>query len=108
MSSGRAFMDLCLDGKAALDDIDDFIDRWHESPEDTELHDYLGMTQEEYSLWLRVPDALSCIIKARRDAMPLADVIVSECDELLRTSQTNDTSKIARLQKWLKAKGELI
>jgi hypothetical protein len=58
MSRGRAFIDLCPDGKVDFDDIDDFIDRWHETPRGAELHDYLGMTQEEYSLWLRVPDAL--------------------------------------------------
>jgi hypothetical protein len=35
-------------------------------------------------------------------------VVVNECHDLRRTPQTNDKGKIARLQKWLKAKGELI
>ena len=108
MSSRHAFIDLCLEGKVPLDDIDDFIDRWHEAPEGFELHDYLGLTQEEYSLWLRVPDALAYIIKARHEAKPLTDVVVSSCRDLRLAAQTNDKSKIARLQKWLKTKGELI
>ena len=108
MSSRRTFIDLCLEGKVPLDDVDDFVDRWHEDPEGFELHDYLGMTQEEYSLWLRVPDALPYIIKARREARPLADVVARGCRELGSELQTSKKSKIARLQEWLKAKGELI
>jgi hypothetical protein len=98
MSSRRAFIDLCVEGKIPPADIDDFIDQWHETPEGIELHDYLGMTQEEYSLWLRVPDALPYIIKARHEAKPLADVVS------WLASQNKDKSQVARLQKWLKAK----
>ena len=108
MSSRRAFIDLCLEGKVPLDDVDDFVDRWHETPEGFELHDYLGMTPEEYSLWLRVPDALPYIIKARREAKSLADVVAHGCRDLRSAVQTSEKSKIARLQEWLKAKGELI
>jgi hypothetical protein len=108
MSSRRAFIDLCLEGKVPLDDIDEFVDRWHETPEGRELHDYLGMTQEEYSLWLRVPDALPYIIKARREAKPLTDVVANGCQDLRSAVQTSENSKVARLQEWLKAKGDLI
>ena len=40
--------------KVTKDNIDDLIDQWHESdPEDkTPLHEFLGMTQEEYSKWV--------------------------------------------------------
>jgi hypothetical protein len=36
--------------------IDDFIDAWHESndSERRPLAAYLGMTEDEYSVWLRV------------------------------------------------------
>ena len=108
MSSRPAFIDLCVEGKVPLDDLDDFVDQWHEAPEGIELHDYLGMTQEEYSLWLRVPDALPCIVKARREGKSLTDVVVNECHDLRLASQSDDKSKFERLQKWLKAKGKLI
>ena len=70
MSSQPKFFDLCLAGKAATDDIDDFIDRWHAVPEDQELHDYWGMTKQEYAQWLRRPDVLPDIIKTRRQMKP--------------------------------------
>jgi hypothetical protein len=72
MSDQTTFLDLCVRGKAGPDEIDDFIDRWHEAPEGRELHEYLGMTEEEYGNWLRQPDALANIIKARQGTTPLA------------------------------------
>ena len=32
-----------------------------------ELHEFLGMSKDEYGLWLRNPDALSEIGRARRE-----------------------------------------
>lgn len=46
------FMELYLAGKVSLDDIEDFIDAWHFSDSNKELHEYLGMTMEQYSSWL--------------------------------------------------------
>jgi len=108
MSSRHAFIDLCVEGKVPLDDIDDFVDQWHEIPAGMELCDYLGMTQEEYSLWLRVPDALPYIIKARQEAKPLTDIVLKGCRDLRLASQSNGKLKFERLRKWLKAKGELL
>lgn len=108
MSSQGTFIDLCLGGKVLLDEIDDFIDQWHETPTGHELHDYLGLTKEEYSLWLRVPDALPYIVKARRENKPLKDEIVYACRDLQQTGQPCDQPMIDRLQVWLNAKGELI
>jgi hypothetical protein len=108
MSSQRAFIELCLEGKVVSDDIDGFVDRWHETPAGRELHDYLGMTPEEYSLWVRVPDALTYIIKARHEKKLLADAIVEGCQDLRPSARSDDRFKFARLQKWLKEKGEVI
>jgi hypothetical protein len=68
MSDQAKFLNLSREGKVAPDDIDDFVDRWHEAQEGQELHDYLGMTMQEYAQWVRRPDALAEIIRARRDA----------------------------------------
>lgn len=41
--------------------IDDLVHEWHTSPDDNgELHEYLGMTWEEYGLW-----AEKCILPDR-------------------------------------------
>lgn len=35
------------------DEIDDFVEKWHEDENTTqELHEYLGMSWEEYSAWV--------------------------------------------------------
>src|SRR5260221_7521576 len=108
MASQGTFLDLCIAGTLRSNEIDDFIDEWHEAPRGRELADHLGMTRDEYSLWLRVPDALAYIVKARREMTPLADAVVRSCEELRRGAPVGDESRIARLEEWLSAKGELI
>src|SRR5260370_17087807 len=70
MSDERNFLDRRVTGETGLADTDDFIDRWHAAPEDQELHDYLGMTKQEYAQWLRRPDVLPDIIRTRRHMKP--------------------------------------
>jgi hypothetical protein len=63
-----SFVELCLSGEALPDEIDEFVEHWHNHPEGS-LHDFLGMKKSEYALWVKDPDALARIIKARREAM---------------------------------------
>ncbi|HKS90125.1 MAG TPA: hypothetical protein VJR70_11845 [Stellaceae bacterium] len=106
MSDRNLFIELCVSGKAAPQDIDDFIDRWHENPEETELQEFLGITPEEYGLWLGIPDTLPYIVKARREARPLTEVVAAAFREIRRATGASDQATAARLQKWLKTKGE--
>ena len=49
------FITSCLNGEVLVEDIDDFVEAWHEGREgaNQELHEYLGMSWEEYSIWPR-------------------------------------------------------
>lgn len=68
MSSERGtFVRKCIEGEAALDDIDDWVERWHQGHDGRELHAYLGMTEAEYARWLADPTALPSIVAAQRD-----------------------------------------
>jgi hypothetical protein len=107
MSRKHPFIDLCLAGQVLLEEIGDFVDEWHSEPRGKELHEHLGMTQEEYSLWVRMPDALPYILKARRENKRLTDTIVTAYQDMRLAARSNDHSKIARLQRWLKLQGEL-
>lgn len=61
------FMTLCTNGKAELDDIDDWIERWHESGgAGGSLYDHLGMTRDEYAVWLAVPSSLPLLLQAAK------------------------------------------
>lgn len=63
------FIDLCLTGKAQATEIDDYVDRWHHAKDaDMELHEYLGMTWDEYSLWATKPSVLPDILSARKSS----------------------------------------
>lgn len=40
-----------------LNQIDDAVDAWHDGAgQGQELHEYLGMTWDEYSLWAQDPN----------------------------------------------------
>ena len=63
----RTFIERYLAREARPEEIDDYVDVWHKTPQGLELHEFLGMSKEEYGLWLRNPDALSEIARARKE-----------------------------------------
>ncbi len=52
------FMQLYRQGKATADQINDYIDEWHKSKGTETIHEFLGMTKDEYCQWLKNPDYL--------------------------------------------------
>lgn len=58
------FIDLCLKGEVLLEEIDDWVDEWHDTPQEAELHDFLGMNWDEYSSWVSMPEILPLILAA--------------------------------------------
>jgi len=67
----NSFIDACLAGDALLNDIEDYIEYWHENESDLELNEFLGMTSYEYANWLKTGDdmVLRDIIEARNIKM---------------------------------------
>lgn len=60
------FVTLCLARSATAEEIDDYIERWHMglAGQGMQLPDFLGMSPEEYALWVRDPDQLPSIIRS--------------------------------------------
>jgi hypothetical protein len=58
----------CLKGKVDLSGIDGYIDKWHAGESIKPLYEYLGMTSEEYDLWVEDQTALQNIVNAHRKA----------------------------------------
>lgn len=57
--------------------IDDDIAQWHESTECTcELHEYLGLTEEEYSLFVRNSDELENRVAVAKAGATVSDIPV--------------------------------
>lgn len=73
-SPEETFLELVLIGKAHRDDIDDFVDRWHDSEVSCSLAEFLGMSDDEYALWVERPSALDLIIQAHAAGMRLEKI----------------------------------
>ena len=96
------FFSLYGEGRVTADQINDFIAAWHDSgeAETRSLAEYLGMSDEEYSVWLMSHGALPSILAARRQQRPLAAVIDTYLADL-RSSPSPDRSAIHALSHWL-------
>lgn len=92
------FIQDCLSGDALLDEIDDYIDKWHEGDSDIPLHTYLGMSREEYAAWLKSPENLTYIVAAYKYNINYKDVIVQAATMAARSS---DASKMSEISNWL-------
>jgi hypothetical protein len=99
------FFDLYSSGQALSDDIDDFIDSWHEGADlqarSLPLHEYLGLTLDEYELWVHDPDVLPQILIARRESRPLSEVMNDYLDELPMAARADDAATVKALRAWL-------
>ncbi len=98
------FVSMCANGKLLLDDIDDFIDEWHESDSDEEIYEYLGMSQQEYRLWVHDPDILSFIVTARSQQRSIDDVL-ADIQDLPMAARADSPAKAKSLMKRLKEYG---
>jgi len=64
----KSFMDLCINNKVELTDINIYVERWHNSYEGIQsLSSYLGMTWKEYDVWIKKPKLLEFIINLRKE-----------------------------------------
>lgn len=97
------FIQQCIDGDALLEDIDDFIDAWHDGESGLGLAEYLGMTSSEYNAWIIQPDILPIIIKARRDKKDSATLINEEVYSM--AARSGDVRQSERLKAWLIKEG---
>lgn len=99
------FIEQCLNGDVLEDEIDDFIEKWHESEEiDTELHDYLGMNWDEYSVWATRPSILPFILSARKRGTTF-DVELNQ-ERLALAARADTVGEARRMEAWLKLIGK--
>lgn len=97
----ETFVAACLSGSALLDDIDDWVDEWHEAPEGLGLDDFLGFTHEEGKLWAERPESLRFIVAAHRYNTPVETILQSRDDFALAARATDSAEAMAVLG-WLR------
>jgi hypothetical protein len=102
------FIKLCLQGTVSPAKISDFIEAWNKTdPMWREpLYDYLGLEKAEYALWVRDPDTLAFIVKARHEQVPLIGIVKNDYQRLRLAGRAKNRLKMARLRNWLSEQGQ--
>jgi hypothetical protein len=106
--AGQNFIELCLTGNALIEEVDDFVDQWHEGSDKVSLRDFLGMSEPEYSLWINDPDVLPYVILSRREERAFVEVVNDNYYNSTRLAARSDQgAKIRQLKEWLERHGYL-
>lgn len=95
------FIDLCSFGEVLLEEIDDWVDEWHKSSQEQELHQYLGMDWAEYSSWITMPEILPFIVTAHRENRTFTE-LMEEFQALPLAARAATKLKARKLINWLK------
>lgn len=102
--SDVTFMALVLEGRILSDEIEEFLEAWHDSDSPVDAHIFLGMTFEEYSLWASDPDSIDLIIMARHSRKPLKDAVNDNIRFQERiAARSDEAGKLAVLSRWIAA-----
>jgi hypothetical protein len=108
MSSRDTFMDKTLRGEVLMDEIDDFVEAWHDDETtDLSIAPYLGMTQEEYDLWVEKPGALRLIVAAREEEEPLYEAISRFAELEPVAARAADPGAARVVLQWLRQTGRI-
>lgn len=77
-----SFVEQCLKGSVLEEEIEQFVEDWHEGREgaDMELHEYLGMSWDEYQMWVTTPSALSIVLAARKRGISLEQQLADQAN----------------------------
>lgn len=102
--SSSSFMSLALNGEVLSDEIESFVEAWHKSDSKDEIHDFLGMTFPEYSLWVSDPDSIDVILSARHANRPLKEAVNDNLRSQERiAARADEAGKLAILSRWIAA-----
>lgn len=112
MSEHQAtFVAACLSGAALLEDVDDWVDKWHDSAGRTargaiELDEFLGFEPDEGALWAERPESLRFIVAAHRYQRPVAELLASR-DDFALAARGSNTAQAEAVLDWLRRTGRL-
>lgn len=110
MSRSTTYVDACLAGDALLDDVDDWVEQWHDAMGAPRglvepLERFLGFTDFEYSAWAEKPSLLRTIVGARKRNCSIDDAQSAQSYALAARATTPGEAK--SLIEWLKSTGRI-
>ena len=95
----KGFVAACLEHRAEPAQIDDFVDLWHHSETDETLSEFLGMTPDEYALWVERPESLGYILWAHARGVTVEQSLEQnsggDAEQLLQWWRTRSLRDIA-------------
>ena len=108
MSSRRSIVERFLSGEGCdLTKIDDEIGAWHEADTTVPLHEWLGLTSDEYQLYVEKPVSIRIILAARQHNRSLKELLSARDSPKLIAARGASAAEVTELRKWLKATGRL-
>lgn len=105
MSKRQTFVDRAVAGKVFNPDaeVDDEIEEWHSLPKaDVSLSTWLGMSRDEYALFVESPALLTSILHARRYDVDVVTVARDGEREFQLAARGLDRAEVAKVKTWLK------
>lgn len=109
MSEHRTFVDRVLAGEVITPDdaIEDEIARWSKMmPSPAPLHDWLGMSRDEYRLWVERPEALREILAAHHYGQDVF-ALIRGGESTALAARGASPSELKTLRAWLEKTGRL-
>jgi hypothetical protein len=98
-----SFFDLYSRGDASEHEIDDFVGAWHNSGdrETLSLFEFLGLTEDEYAVWVMDARSLPLILASRLAREPLHEAVARYLAKMQATADPLDRSAIWSLSHWV-------
>ncbi|WEK30780.1 MAG: hypothetical protein P0Y58_00905 [Candidatus Pseudomonas phytovorans] len=102
-----SFVELCLEGSVLEEEIERFVEDWHEGRQglDMELHEYLGMSWEEYQLWATTPSVLPFVLTARKRGITLDQELAQ--DRHAMAARAGSIAEATKVEAWLRSVGKI-
>ena len=98
------FINDVIQADALLDEIDDYIEMWHESDTTDSIFEFLGMTEDEYFLWLENDFYLKYIVTAHQKNISIDDLLKQEYSTKL-AARASSPEEAKAIYNWLLEKG---
>jgi hypothetical protein len=102
-----SFIEACLQGDVLEEEIDQFVEAWHEGREgsDVTLHEYLGMEWSEYQLWSTTPSVLPFVLAAHKYRTTLQEEL--NRDRSAMAARAPSVAEAAKVEAWLRSIGKI-
>jgi hypothetical protein len=89
-------------------EFDEHVAAWHRADTDVAVHEWLGLTAEEYAFIVEKPAWIKAVLMARTSGVPLEKAVVAANDAAVSFAARDiPQSDIPKIHAWLKETGRL-